>query len=98
MKQTTMVHVRVDEQIKAAAAATLDSVGLTISDAVRMLLANVANKGSLPAELTMTKEAYDAWFISKVKEGLADERPEVEHEEVIKNARALVMGKINAKG
>lgn len=33
---TTMVHVRVDEKIKAQAAETLSSMGLTVSDAVRV--------------------------------------------------------------
>lgn len=32
---TTMVHVRVDEKIKAQAAETLSAMGLTVSDAVR---------------------------------------------------------------
>ena len=36
MATTTMVHVRVDEQIKAQATETLAAMGLTISDAVRV--------------------------------------------------------------
>ena len=41
MAITTMVHVRVDEAIKAQAAATLADMGLSVSDAVRMLLADL---------------------------------------------------------
>jgi len=36
MVATTMVHVRVDEQIKIQAAETLAAMGLSISDAVRV--------------------------------------------------------------
>ena len=36
MATTTMVHVRVDENIKAQAAETLASMGLSISDAIRV--------------------------------------------------------------
>ena len=35
---TTMVHVRVDENVKAQAAETLASMGLTVSDAIRVLI------------------------------------------------------------
>lgn len=35
---TTMVHVRVDEHVKAQAAETLASMGLTVSDAIRVFL------------------------------------------------------------
>src|SRR5258708_3550239 len=35
---TTMVHVRVDEKTKQRAAKTLAAMGISVSDAVRMLL------------------------------------------------------------
>ena len=41
MGTTTMVHVRVDEQIKAQATETLAAMGLSISDAVRVFLMRV---------------------------------------------------------
>ena len=40
-----MVHVRVDEQIKTQAADTLATMGLTISDAVRVFLMRVVADG-----------------------------------------------------
>ena len=46
-----MVHVRVDEQVKAQAAETLAAMGLSISDAVRMLLVRVAAEKALPFEV-----------------------------------------------
>jgi DNA-damage-inducible protein J len=43
-----MVHVRVDEQIKAQATETLATMGLTISDAVRVLLMRVVAEQQMP--------------------------------------------------
>ena len=54
---TSMLHVRVDNQLKNKAAHTLASVGLTLSDAVRILLTRVAAEGGLPAGLTADPEA-----------------------------------------
>jgi DNA-damage-inducible protein J len=48
MAATTMVHVRVDEQIKAQAADTLATMGLTISDAVRVFLMRVVADKQMP--------------------------------------------------
>ena len=46
---TTMLHVRVDHGLKSRAAEALAGVGLTISDAVRILLTRIAAEGGLPA-------------------------------------------------
>jgi DNA-damage-inducible protein J len=43
-----MVHVRVDEQIKAQATETLAAMGLTISDAVRVFLMRVVAEQQMP--------------------------------------------------
>jgi DNA-damage-inducible protein J len=51
MAATTMVHVRVDEHIKAQAAETLAGMGLSISDAVRVLLTRVVADQQLPFAL-----------------------------------------------
>jgi DNA-damage-inducible protein J len=48
MSTTTMVHVRVDEQLKAQAAETLASMGLTVSDAIRVFLTRVVADKELP--------------------------------------------------
>lgn len=45
---TTMVHVRVDENIKAQAAEALASMGLTVSDAIRIFLTRVVADKGLP--------------------------------------------------
>lgn len=94
--QTSMLHVRVDDQLKAQAADALSEVGLTLSDAVRILLTRVAAEGGLPAGLTADPANYDAWFRGKVQEALADPRPAKPHEQVIQEARALIDGKRGA--
>lgn len=50
MTATTMVHVRVDERLKAEAAETLASMGLSLSDAVRAFLTRVVADKQLPFE------------------------------------------------
>jgi DNA-damage-inducible protein J len=51
MNATTMVHVRVDKKIKAKSAKALAAMGISVSDAVRMLLVRVAGDGALPFEV-----------------------------------------------
>ncbi len=51
MVATTMVHVRVDEQIKTQAAETLAAMGLSISDAVRVFLMRVVADKQMPFAL-----------------------------------------------
>jgi DNA-damage-inducible protein J len=51
MAITTMVHVRVDEQIKTQAAETLAAMGLTVSDAIRVFLTLVVAEKQLPFAL-----------------------------------------------
>mgnify|MGYP003583961615 CR=1 FL=1 len=93
MAQTSMLHVRVDDELKAQASATLANLGLTVSDAVRILLTRVAKEGGLPAGLTVDPQAHDAWFRAKVQEALADVRPPIAHEQVMADARALISRK-----
>ena len=51
MASTTMVHVRVNEKIKKKAAETLAEMGMSVSDAVRMMLIRVAAERALPFEV-----------------------------------------------
>lgn len=88
--QTSMLHVRVDDNLKSQAADALAGVGLTLSDAVRILLTRVATEGGLPAGLATNPDAYDAWFRAKVQEALDDKRPAVPHAQVMQEAQALI--------
>ena len=48
---TTMIHVRVDQNLKTQATDTLDKMGLSLSDAVRLLLTRIAVEKALPFEV-----------------------------------------------
>jgi DNA-damage-inducible protein J len=77
-----LVQTRIDPEVKERAAAVLETVGLTISDAVRILLTRTANEGALPFELTHNQADYDAWFRTKVQQALNDLQPARPHDEV----------------
>ncbi|RDJ20478.1 type II toxin-antitoxin system RelB/DinJ family antitoxin [Bosea caraganae] len=51
MAATTMVHVRVDEEVKDQATDALAAMGLTLSAAVKIFLMRVATEKALPFEL-----------------------------------------------
>lgn len=51
MAAKAMVHVRIDETIKAQATETLAAMGLTVSDAIRVFLTRVATERQLPFTL-----------------------------------------------
>lgn len=50
MAANALVQARVDETVKEEAAAVLATMGLTVSDAVRLLLTRVAREKALPFE------------------------------------------------
>jgi DNA-damage-inducible protein J len=79
---TALVQTRVDPAVKERASAVLEELGLTVSEAVRMLLTRIAHEGALPLELSVKPEVHDAWFRAKVREALDDTGPYLEHEEV----------------
>ncbi|MNL35629.1 Antitoxin DinJ [compost metagenome] len=78
MAANALVQTRIDADIKDRATAVLQNMGLTVSDAVRILLTRTANEGSLPLEMVGGGDAHDAWFRAKVLEALEDTRPDFE--------------------
>jgi DNA-damage-inducible protein J len=82
MSVNALVQTRIDPAVKKRAAAVLEELGITVSDAVRILLTRTANEGALPFALTNDTAAYDAWFRAKVQEALNDPRPGIPHEKV----------------
>ena len=60
MAATSMVHVRVNEEIKAQAAETLATMGLSVSDAVRVFLTRVVADKQLPFALKAPNAATRA--------------------------------------
>jgi DNA-damage-inducible protein J len=93
MAHTSMLHVRVDNELKADATKKLASFGLTVSDAVRILLTRITKEGGLPVGLTADPVAHDVWFREKVMEALADTQPSIKHNQVMDEVQALIDGK-----
>jgi DNA-damage-inducible protein J len=51
MPATEMVHIRIDKRVKAKATKALSAMGLSVSDAVRVLLTRVAAEKAMPFEV-----------------------------------------------
>ncbi len=51
MAQTSMLHIRVDDETKAQATQALNAIGLSVSDAVRLFLRRVVAEQGFPLEL-----------------------------------------------
>jgi DNA-damage-inducible protein J len=66
MAAKALVQTRIDADVKEQATVILENMGLTVSDAVRILLTRTAKEGALPMELLTNSEAHDAWFRAKV--------------------------------
>lgn len=70
---TTMVHVRLDEQLKAQATETLANMGLTVSDAIRVFLTRVVADQALPFALKAPNPSSHA-AIAEAEEIIASRR------------------------
>lgn len=70
---TSMLHVRVDRKIKQEATETLESMGLSVSDAVRLFLRRVVTDRAIPFEIRAPNTA--------TREGMA------EAEDIVKSRR-----------
>ncbi len=81
MAANALVQTRIDAEVRDRASAVLEGMGLTVSDAVRILLTRTANEGALPLELVTNSEAHDVWFRAKVQEALRDTRPDIPDDE-----------------
>jgi DNA-damage-inducible protein J len=50
MSENSVVRARIDERIKTEASAVLAAMGLTVSDAFRMMMVRIAKERALPFE------------------------------------------------
>lgn len=82
MAANALVQTRIDAEIRDRASVVLENMGLTVSDAVRILLTRTANEGALPLELLTNSETHDAWSRAKVREALEDTRADTPDDEV----------------
>jgi DNA-damage-inducible protein J len=77
MASNAVVRARIDEHVKEEAEAVLASIGLTVSDAFRMMMMRIAAEKKLPFEpLVPNKETIEAMKAARrgefVWEGPAD--------------------------
>lgn len=71
MPATEMVHIRIDKRVKARATKALSAMGLSVSDAVRVLLTRVAEEKALPFEVKVPNAATAAAIREARAGGLA---------------------------
>ena len=50
MSENAVVRARIDEQVKQEASAVLSAMGLSVSDAFRMMMKRIATEKALPFE------------------------------------------------
>lgn len=55
MAADTVVRARIDSRTKEEAAAALEAMGLSVSDAIRLLMLRVAEEHRLPFEVRVAK-------------------------------------------
>ena len=73
----TVIRARIDERVKEEAAAVLEAIGLTVSDAFRLLMVRTATEKRLPFEpLVPSEETVVAMLASRRAELAAVDRPE----------------------
>ena len=81
---TTMVHVRLDEQLKTQAAETLATMGLTVSDAIRVFLTRVVADQALPFALKAPNSSSQA-AIAEAEDIIASHRARFTDPEALLN-------------
>ncbi len=60
MTQSATLRARIDEDVKAKGDAVLDAIGLTVSDAVRLLYHRLIAEQAFPLELKVPNSATQA--------------------------------------
>ena len=86
MAESAVVRARIDERTKAEASAVLAAIGLTVSDAFRLLMVRVAKEKALPFE-PMTPNAKTIRAMKEARAGKLKRFAQVED----------LMAELNAK-
>tara|TARA_R110000868_G_scaffold174445_1_gene411140 strand:+ start:335 stop:616 length:282 start_codon:yes stop_codon:yes gene_type:complete len=82
MANNALIQTRIGSDVKDRALAGFEHRGLTVSDAVRILLTRTARQGVATMDLLVERQAYDQWFQAGVQEALDDDRPDIDDAEV----------------
>ncbi|ELY5814232.1 type II toxin-antitoxin system RelB/DinJ family antitoxin [Cronobacter turicensis] len=70
------INVRLDDKLKSEAYAVLEKLGITPTEAVRLLFQYVAQNGRMPVK-TLTVSDSEESLLRTVRERLADPQPGV---------------------
>lgn len=68
MSQTAIIHARIDPDTKAATEKVLSTLGMTPTEAIRLLYRQIALRGEFPVELKIPN-AETASVLAKADEG-----------------------------
>ncbi len=68
MSQTAVIHARIDPATKAATERILEAIGLTPTEAIRLLYRQIAMRGEFPVELRIPN-AETARVLTKADNG-----------------------------
>lgn len=68
MSQTSVIHARIDPATKALTEAVLHKIGLTPTEAIRLLYRQIAIRGEFPVELRVPNQET-ASTLSKADQG-----------------------------
>ena len=68
MSQTAVIHARIDPATKAATERILEAIGLTPTEAIRLLYRQIAMRGEFPVELR-SPNAETARVLTKADNG-----------------------------
>ena len=77
MPANTVVRARIDERVKEEAEAVLASIGLTVSDAFRLMMVRIATERALPFQpLIPNDETIEAMKVARRGELTTVKSPE----------------------
>ena len=69
---TSLVQVRIDDELKAQATAVYDALGIDLSTAVRMFLKRSVMVNGVPFNMTLPKQDYKAECVARALQELSD--------------------------
>lgn len=69
---TSLVQVRIDDELKAQATAVYDALGIDLSTAVRMFLKRSVMVNGVPFNMTLPKQDYKAERAARALQELSD--------------------------
>jgi DNA-damage-inducible protein J len=66
MRTDTVVRARIDSDTKERATAALEAMGLSVSDAIRLLMLRIAEEKRLPFTVQVPKVLSHSWVNSEI--------------------------------